>query len=137
MNDTLNVKDLAINTVGATQLPGSARAFARVESADPKIHLRSNSALGSLSPTVIRIAHQPRTNKSDIQRSIVACDQKLVRLDTSSLPTGVESMFTIALQTNIPSGVSLAEWRASLATLLGALLESDGALANQVYAGEF
>lgn len=137
MNDTLNVKDLAISTVGATQLPGSARAFARIESADAKTHLRSNSSIGSLSPTVIRIAHQPRTAKSDVQRSIVACDQKLTRLDTSSQPTCVEHTFTVALQTNIPSGVSLAEWRAGLATLLGALLESNGALADQVYAGEF
>lgn len=137
MLDTLNVKDLLISAIGATQLPGSARAFARVASADPKVHLRQSSHLGSLSPTTLRISHQPRSAKSSVQRSLIALDQVLVRLDSSSQPTGIRSEFTVAVQTNIGNDVSLAEWKSGLATLLGALLESDGALATEVYEGKF
>lgn len=137
MLDTLNVKDLLISAIGATQLPGSARAFARVASADPKVYLRQSSHLGSLSPTTLRISHQPRSAKSSVQRSLVALDQVLVRLDSSSQPTGIRSEFTVAVQTNIGNDVSLAEWKSGLATLLGALLENDGALATEVYEGKF
>lgn len=137
MNDTLNVKDLAIATVGATQLPGSARAFARVASADPKIHLRQSSHIGSLSPTTLRIAHQPRSAKSNVQRSLLSLDQVLVRLDSSSQPTGIRSQYSIAFQTTIGNDVTLEEWQAGLATLLGALLENSAALATEIYQAKF
>lgn len=137
MNDTLNVKDLAIATIGATQLPGSARAFARVASADPKVHLRQSSHIGSLSPTTLRISHQPRSAKTGVQRSLLSLDQTLTRLDASSQPTGVKSTFSIALQSNIGDDVSLVEWRVGLATLLGAVLADDAALATELYEGKF
>lgn len=137
MNDALNVKDLAISTIGATQLPGSARVFARVASADPNTHLRQSSHIGSLSPTTVRIAHQPRTAKSGVQRSLLSVDQVLTRLDSSSQPTGIKSKFNIGIQTNISDDVSLEEWRAGLATLLGLVLADDGAIATEIYEGKF
>lgn len=136
MNDTLSIKSLAISTVGATQLPGSALSFARVASAKQTDHLRSNSAIGSLSPTVLRVAHQPRSAKSDVQRSLISVDQTLTRVDALSNPIG-SVVINIALQTNIPSGVTLAEWRAAAAVLLGSLLATDGELLTAIYNGEY
>lgn len=132
MNDTLLVKDLATSTIGATQLPGAARTFARVASSDNKVHLRQSNHLGSLSPTVIRIQHTPRSSKSAVQRSVLALDQTLGRLDAQS--NLLESVkFSIKIQSDIPEGVTEAEWKAALATLLGGLLEADAALAIQFF----
>lgn len=124
-----------MSTISATQLPGSARSFPRVVSAQND-YRRQSAHIGSLSPTVVRIAHQPRTAKSDLQRSLFAVDQTLGRLDASSNPIG-KSTFKVALQCDIPSDVTLAEYRTAMGLLLGALLESNGALVTAIYNGEY
>jgi hypothetical protein len=136
MNDTLAVKDLAISTVGATQLPGSARNFARVHSVDSAYRRVSNHInANGLSPTTIRVAHTPRNNSVTTQRSLIAIDQDLTRLDASSNPIS-KVRFKVAFQADIPEGVALAEYRTACATLFGALLETDGALLTSIYNGE-
>jgi hypothetical protein len=135
MNDTLTPKDIVFSTIGATQLPGAARSFPRVASPNSD-YRRLSSHISSLSPTVIRVSHQPRSSKSTIQRSLFAVDQTLTRLDASSNPIS-KTTFKVAFQTDIPSDVTLAEWRAALSILFGALQESDGALLTAMYNGEF
>lgn len=135
MNDTISVKPLLSAQIGNTQLDSVARSFARVVSEDTS-HQRSNSNLGSLSPTVLRIAHQPRTVKSPIQRSLIAVDQTLTRLDATSNPIS-SVKFKVALQCDIPDGVTLAEFRAAAMVLFGSLLETDAALLTAVYNREY
>lgn len=135
MNDTLPVKDLAMATVGATQLPGTARSFPRTFSSDGS-YKRTSAHIGSLSPTTIRVSHQPRKTTTAKQRSLFALDQTLTRLDASSNPILVTD-FTVAFQVSIPGDVTLAEYRTAVSTLCGALLESDGALITSLYNGEF
>jgi len=136
MNDTLSIKALAINTVGATQLPGTALSFPRVASTTSGTHLRQNTAIGSLSPTVLRVAHQPRTTKSPVQRSLIAIDQTLTRVDALSNPIG-EDKITFASQCNISKGVTKAEFRAAAAIHFGAMLATDGELLDAMYNQEF
>lgn len=135
MNDTVNIKPLLPAQIGSTQLDATARAFARITSEDSSWQ-RSNSVLGSLSPTTLRIAHQPRTTKSPIQRTLCACDQVLTRLDALSNPIGTNK-FKVALQADIPEGVSLAEFRAAAMILFGFLLENNGANLDAIYGREY
>lgn len=134
MNDTLSIKALAISTVGATQLPGSSLNFARVAAASAG-SIRRNAALGSLNPTDIRVSHQPRSAKTEIQRSLFKIEQTLTRIDALSNPIG-EVKFDIGIQSNIPKGVTLVEWRAGCALVMGALLANDGELLNSMFYGE-
>jgi len=134
MNDTLSVKDLSMSTVGATQLPGTARSFPRVASASDA-YLRLSTHISSLSPTTIRVSHVPRNNGTGKQRSLFAIDQDLTRVDASSNPIS-KTRLTVGFQATIPSDVTLAEYRTAVSTLLGALLESDGALITSIYNGE-
>lgn len=136
MNDTLAVKDLVMSTVGATQLPGSARNFPRSISKKSNEWTRSSLHISSLSPTTIRVAHTPRINGGDKQRSLFAVDQVLTRLDASTNPVSTTS-FKVAFQADIPSDVTLTEFRTAVSTLLGALLESDGANITALYNGEY
>lgn len=134
MNDTLSIKALAISTVGATQLPGTALSFSRVATSTNQ-SVRRNAAIGSLNPTDLRVSHQPRSAKTDIQRSLFKAEQTLTRIDALSNPIG-EVKFGIGLQSDIPKGVTLAEWRAACAIVLGALLANDGELLNSMFYGE-
>jgi hypothetical protein len=136
MNDTLAVKDLVMSTIGATQLPGSARNFARIASNDSSYRRLSNHInANGLSPTVIRVSHTPRPNGVGVQRSLFAIDQDLTRLDVSSNPVS-KTKFKVAFQCDIPQDVTLAEFRTAVSTLLGALLETDGANVTALYNGE-
>lgn len=136
MNDTLAIKDLVMSTVGATQLPGSARNFPRTVSKKANEFLRQSMHISSLSPTTVRVAHTPRASASEKQRSLFAVDQVLTRLDASSNPVSSTS-FKVAFQCDIPSDVTLAEYRTAVSLLLGALLESDGAVVTALYNGEY
>jgi hypothetical protein len=134
MNDTLTPKDLSFSTISATNLPGAARSFPRVISEDSS-YRRQSSHISSLSPTTIRVSHQPRKNGSK-QRTLCAVDQLLTRLDAQSNPIGTTD-FKIALQMDIPSDVTLTEFRAAAAILFGLVLESDGAVLDMLYRGEY
>lgn len=134
MLDTLPVKDLVMSTIGATQLPGTAHNFARVVS-DDSSYKRLSTHISSISPTILRIAHQPRKNGVGNQRSLIAIDQDLTRVDALSNPIS-KTRITVALQSTIPSDVTLAEYRTAVSTLLGALLESDGANVTAMFNGE-
>jgi len=135
MNDTQNVKALSISTIGGTQLPGSALAFPRVASSNSE-NRRTNYQIGSLSPTSLGISHRPRSVSSPVQRTLAYIDQKLTRIDAQSNPIG-NTTVRVALQCNIPSDVTLAEFRAAASLLLGFLLETDGANLTALYNGEF
>ena len=135
MNDTLSIKDLTIASLDAANFAGSARNFARVASPTQNTHIRRSSHLGSLSPTDLRVAHQPRSAKSEVQRSLFAFEQTLGRVDTLSNPIG-EDKFSFALQANIPKGITLAEFRSLAMTAVGAMLENNAALLDAMYYGE-
>lgn len=135
MNDTQNVKALALSTVGATQLPGSALAFPRVASSNTE-QRRTNYSISSLSPTSLVISHRPRTTTNDVQRTLAYIDQKLTRLDAQSNPIS-DTIVRVGFQCNIPSDVTLTEYRAAVSLLLGFLTESDGANITALYNGEF
>lgn len=132
MNDTLSAKELVMSTIGATQLPGTARTYARVQAKKDTESLRRSSHISSLSPTDIRIAHQAPSGDKGVTRSLFAVDQKLTRLDTLNNPIG-EDTITVAFQMTKTKGATLAEVRTAVSVLLGALLETDGALVSAVY----
>lgn len=132
MNDTLSIKSLALSTIGATQLPGTAHDYARVASTDYKVHLRQSNHIGSLSPSVLRIQHQPRTTKSDMQRTVIALEQIRNRVD--ALGNTIDEEFNaVKFQSDIGRTTTLAEFRADVAELIGALTASDGALIDQLF----
>lgn len=137
MNDTLTPKDLVFSTISATQLPGAARSFPRVQSTvGSREHRRQSTHVGSLSPTVIRVNHEPRKRGVGFMRSLFGIEQTLTRLDANSNPIGVTS-FKTNFQNDIPADVTLNEFRAGVAILMGALLENNGALIDAMYNGEY
>lgn len=137
MEDVLSIKDLAMATIGSTQLPGAARTFNRVVSTDAS-HKRLSNHLNAngLSPSVLRIAHTPRSKTASKQRSLAALDQQLTRLDAASNPVLITDL-KVALQSDHPADVTLVEYRAAWATLLGAALANDGAMITAMFNGEF
>jgi len=135
MNDQLTVKKILTNTISTDELDTTSRSFARVVSSRTGEYLRRSTHIGSMSPTDLRVSHQARTAGNNIQRSLIAVDQTLTRLDTSSNPIG-KTRFKVALQTDIPDDVSQAEWLEAFALLIGALLETDAAIAKSIFAGE-
>lgn len=135
MLDTISAKALITSTLDAANFDAAnTRSFPRVASID-KSERRQSLHIGSLSPTVLRISHQPRKSDVDVQRSLVAIDQTLTRLDAQSNPIG-STKFKVAIQADIPSDVTLAEFRAAALLLFGFLLETDGAALTSVYNGE-
>lgn len=135
MNDTLAVKALLSAHLDAADFDSTVRSYPRVASIGNE-NKRMSSHLGSLSPTVLAVAHQPRSSSTINQRSLIYVEQTLTRVDALSNPLG-STKVKISLQSNIPSDVTLAEYRAVAMQLLGALLESDAALLNSIYAGEY
>lgn len=138
MIDTLLVRKLiptGVLTTAAIGLDATQLSFPRISSSD-KAERRQNLTIDSLSPTVVRISHQPRTASNPIQRSLVAIDQTLTRKDALLNPISSVS-FKVALQCDIPSGVTLAEFRAAAVLLLGLLAEADAANLTAIYNGEY
>lgn len=128
MNDQLSVKSLSLATLDAANFPGSAELYPRTVgiAGDPEF-LRTAYPISSLSPTTIRIGHRP--SKGNVpQRSLLALDQVLTRLDGSSQPTGVVDKFTLSLQLTKTDGCSEAEVLAGAYRLLGAALADNGTI---------
>lgn len=136
MNDTLSVKKLLSATITNTQLDvANVRTFARVTATKTENRRRS-AHIHSLSPTDLVVSHIPRTIKNDTQRTLFALDQTLTRFDASTNPIK-STGFRAAVQFNINSDITLAEFREGVYLLLGSLTESDGALITALYNGEF
>lgn len=135
MDDTQSVKDLDISTLDAANFPGSAKSFARIVSTKVGEAIRRNDGISSLSPTLMRVSHQPRVNGAGLQRSVMAIDQQLTRLDASSNPVSV-TKFSVKFQADIPADVTLAEYQAGVKLLLGTLLGSSGANIDAIFRGE-
>jgi len=70
-----------------------------------------------------------------MQRSLCAIDQTLSRLDATSNVIST-SKFKVAFQTDIPSDVTLTEWREAVYLLIGILTESNGAVLDALYNSE-
>lgn len=135
MNDTATPKDYLLTSTSATNLPGSARSFPRVQSTDSQ-NRRQSLHISSLSPCVLRIGHQVRKNSTGVQKSICSIDQTLTRLDALSNPIS-STKFSIAVQANIPGDVTLVEFQAAASILLGFLLETNAANLTALYNAEF
>lgn len=130
MNDTLSVKSLSVATLDAANFPGSAELFPRVVGLKQSEFSRTAYPIASLSPTTIRIAHEPSRGSAP-QRSLMSLDQVLTRLDGSSNPTGVVDRFSVALQLTKTDGVTEAEYLAGAYRLLGAALADAGVTTGQ------
>lgn len=135
MNDTLLVKKILTSTIGTSQLDATVRSFPRVASSSYSDQSRQSLHVGTMSPTVLRVAHVLRSNKNAKQRSLFQIKQTLTRLDASSNPIKVTD-FDVAIQTNIPADVTQAEWLEAFALLIGAILDSDAALAKALFNAE-
>lgn len=132
MNDTLSIKTLDGATIGATQLPGAAHTYARVASSDSKVHLRQSNHIDSLSPTILRIQHQPRTPKNDTQRSLFSLEQIRNRVD--ALGNSIDQDFaSVKFQHETSATTTLAEHRANAYELIGALLANNGQLIDEMF----
>lgn len=132
MNDTLSIKTLDGATIGATQLPGTAHTYARVASSDSKVHLRQSNHIDSLSPTILRIQHQPRTPKNDTQRSLISLEQIRNRVD--ALGNSIDQDYSgFKVQHETSSTTTLAEHRANAYELIGALLANNGQLIDEMF----
>lgn len=134
MTDDQSVKDLAINTIGATQLPGTARTFSRVASSSPGVFVRRSTHISSLSPTDLRIQQTPE-NKNGIVRHAAYLDQVLTRLDALSNPIGRDTA-SCGLVSVRKQSVSLAEYTAMVSTFAGWLLANNGENIGRMYNGE-
>lgn len=135
MTDKLDIKSVAINTVGATQLPGSAISFERVVSEDTATAQRASYHIGSLSPTIMRVFHLLPKKSGAVTRSTMIIDQTLSRVDALSNQIGT-NVHSVGLQLTRDSGTTLAESRASFALLAGALLANDGQLFDSLFKRE-
>jgi len=136
MTDSQSVKAIDLATITGSVLPGSALAFERIASSDPKVSLRSNSSVGSLSPTTIRIQHTaPAKGSNGSRRAIYATDQTLMRLDSQSNPIGAIKG-SIASSALIPETMTLTEFRAMAALHYGDMLANNGAKIDAIYRGE-
>jgi len=91
MTDDINITPIVVANVTGSVI-GTAEAFSRIMSANARESLRSNTRLGASNPSVLRIAHQPITAKSPIQRSLASLDQTLSRVDTSSQVIRVDGL---------------------------------------------
>lgn len=131
MNDTITAHAVVSANITGSVLSGTAVSLARIASPD-KQERRQSTSIGSNSPTVLRVSHQPRKSDSDVQRSLCALDQTLARVDTVGNIIKF-SKFSVALQTNIDSDITLAEWVAGLNLLIGTLTEGDNAVAKQIF----
>lgn len=136
MNDTVNLKAILPAQIGASQLEASARAFPRVVGSDPKRYYRRNSAKGSLSPTDLTIAHQPRSKPEGTDNTIASVTQTLQRVDTLSNPVSRDDV-ACKFSMSFTQGVSLAEFREAAYSLLGFLTEANGANLDALYNKEF
>lgn len=135
MNDTLSVKGLLLSQVLAAQLDASARSFPRVAGSG-KEYIRRSTHIHSLSPTDLIIQHVPRTAKNTVQRTRCAIQQTLTRFDAQSNPIKSD-VFSVAITSTIPSGVSLAEFLEAYRLLLGFSTESSSANMTALFNGEF
>lgn len=135
MNDTITAHKLVSANITGSVVDSTARSFPRVASNSGTEALRQSLHVSSVSPCVLRISHQPRKSADGMQRSLCAIDQTLARLDASSNVIST-SRFKVALQTDIPSDVTLTEWREAVYLLIGSLTESNGAVLDAIYNGE-
>ena len=135
MVDTITAQKILTNTIDSGELDATVRSFPRTVSPSVNDAKRQSIHLGSLSPTVLRVAHTARSSTNKKQRSLMQIQQQLTRLDALSNPVSVTA-FDIAIQTNIPADVTQAEWLEAFSLLIGALLAGDAALAKALYNGE-
>lgn len=91
MTDDINVTPVVVAGITGGVL-GTARAFARIQSANSKESLRSNTTIGTSSPSVLRIAHQMPSGKNTVQRSLASLDQTLARVDSGSVITRIDNL---------------------------------------------
>lgn len=132
MNDTLTVHKLVAANITGSVVDATARSFPRVSSTNNSEEHRQSLHINSVSPTVIRIAHQPRKSDLDVQRSLCATDQTFARLDAQSNVIST-SKATFGTQTNIPSDVTEAEWLELAYLHIGLLTENSGAVLKAIF----
>jgi hypothetical protein len=132
MNDTITAHKLVSANITGSVVDATARSFPRVIGSNSSEALRQSLHIGSMSPSVVRIAHQPRKSDVDVQRTLCALDQTLARLDAQSNVIST-TRASVALQTNIPSDLSLTEWREMVYLLIGTLTESNGAVLDALF----
>jgi hypothetical protein len=135
MNDTLQPKAMLLAAVTSTQLEASSRDFPRIVSAAKNSYVRSNSLIGSQSPTYLRIAHTPRAKATDLQRTLCAVDQDLARIDSGSNLLSVDK-FKVAFQTDLPVGITETEYIDAVRLLVGILSADSFAFAKSLYRAE-
>jgi len=135
MNDTVTAHKLVSANITGSVVDGTARSFPRVASNSNVEAIRQSLHVSSVSLTVLRVSHQPRKLVNGMQRSLCAIDQTLSRLDATSNVIST-SKFKVAFQTDIPSDVTLTEWREAVYLLIGILTESNGAVLDALYNSE-
>jgi len=134
MTDDINVTPIVPANITGDDI-GSAVAFARIQAANPKESVRQNTSISSVSPTRLRIAHQPITVKSPVKRSLTALDQSLARLDAQSNVISIDS-FSVKLQSENGATVTEAEYLAAWNKLIGYAVAGDNAGLKAMYRGE-
>jgi hypothetical protein len=133
MNDTLVVKDVLPSGLTAADFGATARSFARITSTIKSEEQRKSSHIDSLSPSILRIGHSPATPKNgNIRRSLFGLRQMLCRKDAQSNQIGMDQL-DVNFSSAMTSGVTLAEYRTAVLLKIGALLENNGAMIDQVY----
>lgn len=135
MNDSLTVHTLVGAQVTGAVVDATARTFPRVASRSSSDSLRQSLHVGSLSPTIIRIAHQPVKGTSET-RSLFGLKQTLGRVDGTANPIGSDNIQINMTSQLDKSRVTLAEYRTAVYLWAGALLENNGALIDSQYNGE-
>jgi len=134
MTDDINITPIVAANITGDDL-GSAQAFARIASANPKESVRCNTSIGGTSPTNLRIAHQPITAKNPVMRSLNAMDQTLARVDSQSNTIGF-SQHSCKLQSERNATTTEAEYLATWYQLIGHAMANNGAGLKAMYRGE-
>lgn len=135
MQDTLSIKSVIGTSIVAANLESTAKSFPRVASTNRQMLRRWQSSDG-LSPIEIKVSHEPRTEKSNVQCSLFGLNATYARKDALSNVISTD-VVTVNISSRIPSGVTLAEFKSAVLLLAGALLESNGAIIEQIYNGEY
>jgi hypothetical protein len=138
MNDSLTAKQLVLSGLTAADFTGS-EVFSRIHSPNANSHLRGctlTPTSGDVTKLTLRVSHN--TSDKSLTRSVFALEYEIQRRALGAAgnydqPTGVSTVGVIALRADIPPTLSVTEYNAMAARLIGLLTENNGALLASVF----
>lgn len=113
----------------------NVRIFPRIASDDSKTAIRRHRDSNGRNAISLRIAHQTRKGSESVRHTLCALDHEIDRVDSSTGSVASTDRLSVKLQCDIPSGVSLQEFRDAVNLLIGVL--KDTGAGNDIVASLF